>query len=96
MKIKVVFDLPEGMSEQDLEILLKDALDDFRTVRCNGDAMRHALKKHGLGEEALVEPDLCRRVVPTRDQVQTRFDWTRHLQASDNIHLYDPRWDGDI
>lgn len=93
-KALVLFSLPEGMTEQDLFVLLKDALDDFRFARAEGCAAEYAhevvsaqawYEERELGETWSPEKTTA-EIQKKTAQVQQRFDWTRHFQ-SDARHM---------
>lgn len=79
----VMFNLPEGMTEQDLMTLLRDSLDDFKTVRCNGDAHQYARFVVAKGyNKPLSEVDAAAAVARKEQQVQQRFDWAYQLKSN--------------
>lgn len=69
MKVEMVFDLPEGMTEIDLDVMLRDALMTFRTVRTQNGGVEAYVEK---GYPFLKGEEKQKKI----EEVEKRVEWS--------------------
>ncbi len=89
--VQLILTLPEGMTEYDLNVLLKDALSDFRHGRANGDARTYVENNPTYRKmyderytEVFGENGLEKKI----EEVQKRLNWSKAL-SNQNFKIAD-------